>query len=274
MSYIKLSDGTNIFYNRVGKGHAILCIHGFAADHTAFRLTEKTLGRDYNIITLDLRGHGKSDETKSLSIEILAKDLDEIISKLGLKDFSILGWSMGGSITLEYIKEFGTKNLGSLILVETSLKIINDTSWKHGLFKGEYKEENLKSDLKKIDKSYSTWGTNFLKRMAPNLNKKDFEIAAKLIQDRNKKSMQSLWKSLSEKDYSDISQKIDIPTLIIKGEKSEFYSLESAQIMAHIIKGTELKIIANAGHLVPLENPVEFARVVREFINNKNHNLL
>ena len=65
MPYIKLNDGTNIFYNTVGKGHTILCIHGFAADHTAFRLTEKTLGKDYNIISVDLRGHGKSDETNT-----------------------------------------------------------------------------------------------------------------------------------------------------------------------------------------------------------------
>ena len=273
MPYIKLSDGANIFYNSVGKGHTILCIHGFAADHTAFRLTEKTLGRDYNIISLDLRGHGESDETKDLNIEILGRDLNEIINKLGLNNFSILGWSMGGSIALEYIKIFGTKKVESLILVETSIKILNDSSWKHGLFKGEYKEIDLETDLKKIDKSYSTWGTNFLKRMAPNLNKKDFEIAAKQIQNRNKESMQSLWKSLSEKDYSDSAQKIDIPTLIIGGEKSEFYSLESTQKMAHLIKGAKVITIANAGHLVPLENPVDFARVVREFINNRIHNL-
>lgn len=267
MPYIKLSDRTYIFYNTIGKGHAILCIHGFAADYTAFRLTEKTLGKDYNIISLDLRGHGKSDETNDLSIEILARDLNEIIKKLGLRDFSILGWSMGGSIALEYIKIFGTNRMKGLILVETSLKLLNDKSWEHGLFKGEYTENDLKSDLKGIDKSYSTWGRNFLKRMAPNLKGKDFEIASKLIEDRNKESMKLLWKSLSEQDYSDIAQKIDIPTLIINGEKSEFYSLESAQKMAQLIKGAEVKTMANTGHLLPLENPVEFARVVREFIN-------
>ena len=270
MPYLKLNDTTNIFYNSIGKGHTILCIHGFAADHTAFRLTEKTLGRDHNIISMDLRGHGKSDETKDLNIELLGRDLHEIIKKLGLKDFSILGWSMGGSVALEYIKTFGTEELKSLILVETSLKLINDKSWEHGLFKGDYTETDLKSDLKRMDKSYSTWGRNFLKRMAPNLSGKDFEIAAKLIEDRNKESMKSLWKSLSEQDYSDITQKIDIPTLIINGEKSEFYNLESAQKMAQLIKGAEVKTIANAGHLVPLENPVEFARVVREFINKLN----
>ena len=206
MPYIKLKAGTNIFYNSVGKGQTILCIHGFAADHTAFRLTEKTLGKDYNIISVDLRGHGKSDETKDLNIELLGRDLHDIIKKLGLKDFSILGWSMGGSEALEYIKTFGTEELKSLILVETSLKLINDKSREHGLFKGEYTENDLKADLKRMDKSYNTWGRNFLKRMAPNLSGKDFEIAAKLIEDRNKESMKSLWKSLSEQDYSDITQ--------------------------------------------------------------------
>jgi non-heme chloroperoxidase len=267
MSYIKLNDGTNIFCNSVGNGHTILCIHGFAADHTAFRLVEKTLGKSYNIISLELRGHGKSDETKELNIEMLARDIDQIIEKLGLKDFTILGWSMGGSIAFEYIKLFGTKKVKSLILVEASLKLLNDKSWNHGLFKGEYTKTDLHSDLKSIDKSYSTWGSNFLKRMAPNLKGKDSEIAAKQIQNRNKESMKELWKSLSEKDYSDITEKIDIPTLIINGEKSEFYSLESAENMKRLIKGSRVETIANAGHLVPLENPALFAKVVSKFLD-------
>ncbi len=267
MPYIKLQDGTNIYYNTIGKGHTILCIHGFAADHSAFRLTEKTLGKDFNILSLDLRGHGKSDESKDLSIELLAKDIDEVVNELGLKDFTILGWSMGGSIALEYINLYGTHKLSSLILVETSFKLLNDNSWKHGLFKGDYTEEDLKSDLKRIDKSYSSWGRNFLKRMAPNLHGRDFEIAAKLIEDRNKDSMKSLWKSLSDKDYCILAKNINIKTLIINGEKSEFYNLEAGQKMASLIRGSDLKVIKNSGHLVPLENPVEFAKLVSKFIS-------
>lgn len=269
MPYIRLKDMTNIFYKTVGEGSTILCIHGFAADHNAFRFTEKILGKEYKIISIDLRSHGKSDKKKELNIQLLGRDLNEIISKLKLKDFSILAWSMGGSVAFEYIKISGTKKIKNLILVETCLRILNDQYWDYGLYKGKYKIENLESDLQKIEENYKEWVKDFVKKMGPSLTKGDLEVSQGLMETVDKQSIKSLWESLCQCDYLDIAGTIDIPTLIINGEKSQFYSLRSAEKMGNLINKSKVKIITNSGHLVPLEKPTEFNKTIGTFIANK-----
>lgn len=98
------------------------------------------------VVTYDLRGHGNSDKRmsileKNLTIERLALDLKEIIEALSLNSVHLCGWSMGVSILLSYVEQFGHEYTKSLTLIDMTPKLINDDSWNLGDFDAE---ENLK----------------------------------------------------------------------------------------------------------------------------------
>ena len=128
------SDKTEIFYNIKGSGKPIIFIHGFAARSNVFRIPQRILSKEYLTLSYDLRGHGLSRESQEdLSMEILARDLYEIIAYLKLKDVTLVGWSMGGSVIFEYINKYDCKNLEGIVIVDTGPKVVNTHDWELGL---------------------------------------------------------------------------------------------------------------------------------------------
>src|ERR1035437_4991986 len=83
-----------------GEGKPIICLHGFSENLSTWEFLKLN---GYQLILIDLIGHGKSDKPKPLkyySLKVMLKHLNKLVSQLGLKKYSMLGYSMGGRITL------------------------------------------------------------------------------------------------------------------------------------------------------------------------------
>lgn len=267
MSFFKTSDNAKIYYKLIGQGKTIIFIHGFSEDHSSFRIPQKLLSKKYKTMTYDLRGHGKSEAVDfGLNLERFALDLKELINSLKLKDLILVGWSMGGSIILEYIKQFGTYKIYKIALVDTGPKLLNDNEWNRGLLHGIYKSEDYKRDLKLIENNWMGFARNFIKIMSPSFGEKNTNIALAKMKTNYPYVMKAMWKSLGEKDYRDILEDIDIATLILIGENSTFYSMDTGEYLRDNIKNSKLIIFEACTHLLVLENPIMFNRVLQEFI--------
>ena len=269
MDYLITSDDTKIYYRVQGSGIPIIFIHGFSENHTCFRIQQKVLSKQYKTITYDLRGHGESDRRdKGLSLERFALDLKELISFLKLEDVILVGWSMGASIIFEYIKEFGSERLSKACIIDKSPKVINDDNWKLGLYHGRYKSLDGIRDLKLIKDNWIEFGEGFINTMAPYFNDTQRQIVMEKLNDNSPNIMYSMWKSMIQKDYRNILDKIDIPALILFGEKSTLYSIEVGEYLRDNIKDSQLVIFKDCTHLLVLEKPIEFNREISEFIES------
>lgn len=273
MQYLTTTDKANIYYEIKGEGLPIVFIHGFTEDHNSFRIQQKVLSKKYKIITYDLRGHGKSDRVDyGLNLERFALDLRELIDYLKLEDILLVGWSMGASIIFEYISSFGMERLSKICIIDKSPKTINDHTWNLGLYHGKYTMDNAIRDLELIKSNWMEFANRFINLMAPYFTDKQIKIAMEKMKDNSSNVMYFMWKSMIEKDYRDILEKITVPTLIVFGEKSTFYSIEAGEYLLNKIKDSKLEIFEDCTHLLVLENPIKFNRVLEEFINNGIHN--
>ena len=121
-------DNKEVFASDAGKSfdkekHTIILIHGSGLSHIVWSLTEQYLSNhDYNILAIDLPGHGNSGGSSLESIEKIAEWLEKVINKIGIVDFSILGHSQGCLIGLEYIFQH-PKKVKNLIFVGGSYEI-------------------------------------------------------------------------------------------------------------------------------------------------------
>jgi pimeloyl-ACP methyl ester carboxylesterase len=265
--YLNIDDGTKLYYRTRGVGHSLVCIHGFGADSSAFRLTEKILSRKFKVLTMDLRGHGRTlAKADTIGFESMARDIEALLRHLGLSEITLLGWSMGGAVAMEYIRFFGEERLKNLILVETSPKVVNEGDWKGGLFKGEYTLEMAKADLNRIKNDFMGFSSSFMKRMAPNMDKENQEILIRTMQGNDPDIMAVVWENIIGSDFRNTLRGTEIPCLVINGEESTFYSVESGQELSKDIKEGK-HIYIRGGHLAPIESPVEFNRAVEEFIS-------
>ena len=124
MSFIETTStekGKNLqlYYEDYGEGQPVILIHGWPLSGQMWEYqVEEIVNAGYRCITYDRRGFGKSDRPWSgYDYDTLAKDLNDLITKLGLTDAIIVGFSMGGGEVARYIGNYGTSKLAKAALV-------------------------------------------------------------------------------------------------------------------------------------------------------------
>ncbi len=108
MYLIKTSDDVKIaVYDPNPTGHnAILFIHGWPLAGEVFEYqVSLLLNKGYRVVTVDLRGFGNSDmPADGYNYDRMARDIYDVVEKIGLWDFVLAGFSMGGAIALRYMR--------------------------------------------------------------------------------------------------------------------------------------------------------------------------
>ena len=149
MSYFTLRDGEKLYYEDKGKGpDTLVMMHGWTSSHDIYLEPVETLKKQARCIIYDHRGHGGSKKANSgkPTMETLAEDLNDLIQGLSLSNVTLLGWSMGAGVVLNYVRLFGCGSLKQIILCDMTPKQLNDEEWKLGLYKGRYTKEDVERD--------------------------------------------------------------------------------------------------------------------------------
>ena len=96
-------DGMAFFYEDIGQGDPpMLLVHGWCCDHTFFAPQAEHFARDHRVVSVDLRGHGRSDAPEQdYTMAGFADDLAWLCGELELDKPIVIGHSMGGVIALE-----------------------------------------------------------------------------------------------------------------------------------------------------------------------------
>ena len=120
-------NGVNIYYEISGQGPALVLLHGWTENHNFWKFQIPDFSKDYKVVAIDLRGHGKSDkpETK-YSIQKFADNLYHVLNGLGIDGAIIAGHSMGGMTALVFCLTHPEK-VKALILVNTTSAGIHET---------------------------------------------------------------------------------------------------------------------------------------------------
>ena len=122
------ADNKKVFASDAGKifekdEHTRILLHGSGLSHIVWSLTEQYLSnKGYNILAIDLPGHGNSEGPSLSSIEDIAEWLKKVINRIGIQDLTILGHSQGCLEAIEYASRYPNK-VKNLILVGGSYKI-------------------------------------------------------------------------------------------------------------------------------------------------------
>src|SRR5712691_11687164 len=117
--FFKTSDGIGIHYVEAGSGRPIVFIPGWTMPAWIWQKQIDEFSKKYRVIAVDPRSQGESDQPTSGHLpETRARDYKELVDHLGLKQPVLVGWSMGCGELMKYLEQFGTDNLGGLVLVD------------------------------------------------------------------------------------------------------------------------------------------------------------
>jgi non-heme chloroperoxidase len=117
--FIKTSDGIRIHYLEAGSGRPIVFIPGWTMPAWIWQKQIDEFSKHYRVIAVDPRSQGESDKPPYGHLpETRSRDYKELVDQLGLKHPVLVGWSMACGELIKYVEQFGTDNLGGLVLVD------------------------------------------------------------------------------------------------------------------------------------------------------------
>ncbi len=118
-AFFKTSDGIRIHYLEAGSGQAIVFIPGWTMPAWIWQKQTDEFSKNYHVIAVDPRSQGESDQpTYGHMPETRSRDYKELVDHLGLKQPVLVGWSMACGELVKYAEQFGTDNVGGLVLVD------------------------------------------------------------------------------------------------------------------------------------------------------------
>lgn len=245
-----ISHTNGISYSMYGRPTArapMLLTHGFGASKAMWAPNLDALGVDRQILTWDLRGHGASVGSAELTHDRCVADMLALLDGLGAPRAVLGGMSLGGFLSLLFCARH-PERVGALLLIDTGPGFRNDAAreawnaWVIGL--ADDLEARGLAALRRSPESAAAQHAAGADGLAA--------AARAILTQRDGEVFQSLGA-------------IAVPTLIVVGAHDDRF-LAAADVMARRIPGAREVVIEGAGHAANMDQPAEFDRAVREFL--------
>lgn len=280
MPFLKLINGS-IYYEIQGQGSPLVFIHGAWSSHHWWKYQVSAFARNYQVLTYDLRGHGQShSHINNYDIPFLAIDLKILLQNIGLDETVLIGWSLGGMISIELYLQH-PQMIKALVLISTRAQ--HQPIWKRKTWLSYlYARLNLMINLS-APRKYNIQEASFPQEKAL-MEAEMGKMSSAAINPEVWEWIKSDFKNFSVKNYWPIAQSlghwevskeilktIHIPTLILAGEKDQITTPSSAESLHQAIPNSHLTLIKEAGHLLPLEQPQLVNNYIGEFLKSINY---
>jgi 3-oxoadipate enol-lactonase len=256
------SDDADIFYEVLGSGRPVVLLHPFPANHELWKPAAQALVSHYRIILPDLRGHGDSGIGEGpATMAKHAADIARVLDHEEVKRAPLVGVSIGGYVLFEFWRKYRDR-VEALVLCNTKAQADNP----------EARAGRLQAATDVIER-----GTEpFFESMIPKLmgtttlsTRPDLvEGALRMLRKMSPEDVAMVQRGMAERpDSVETLKTIDVPTLIVTGDEDTFTGVAEAELMRRNIQGSQMKVIAKAGHYSPWERSGEVGKLLRQFLD-------
>ncbi|RZK09935.1 MAG: alpha/beta hydrolase [Flavobacterium sp.] len=250
------SKGTRINYVSKGKGEPIIFIHGFLANSNWNWIeagTFDSLAKNYRVIAMDVRGHGTSEKPHSKEAygkEIL-EDINRLMKHLNIDRANIVGYSMGGEITLAYLTSYPEKVIKA---------VAGGCGW---MKTGDEKYEQWKKNRDLL--ATIPAGVSIVERLWPGSD--STSDISKIVNANDPLALSGVANGmlqLSIEENKLLTNKV--PTLLLIGEEDRL--MKSAETTASVATNMKLQILKGQDHLSAINDPL-FLTTIENFLKEK-----
>jgi pimeloyl-ACP methyl ester carboxylesterase len=259
--------GLKLHYQDYGTAGKVpmLCVHGGAASGHWFDFVAGDFNSEHHVYSIDQRGHGDSAwaPTPDYTYERYAADVDEFAAKLDLRDFVLIGHSMGGAVALTYAA-LHPGRVARLVVVDTTLHMTPERIAK------------LREVGTRPGRTYATLD-DFISRfrLRPADSSATPEVLRHLANNAAKQNPDGTWGHKFDRDVYAVRESVDglphwnhihIPGLLVKGARSPRITPEIVAKVKERCPQIEFAEVADSDHHVTLDNPAGFTRAVNAFL--------
>jgi pimeloyl-ACP methyl ester carboxylesterase len=246
----------------------LVLLHGYTGHARSWDLFAQAMSARYRVLALDQRGHGQTQwaPPNAYDTSEMVTDLEAFVKALGLKDFALLGLSMGGLVSIGYAGKRPAE-LAKLVIVDIAPEL--DVEGLKRIQAGVVRSDDFAS----IDEAYR-------RARADNPIPPDDQLRHRLEYalmrredgrftyryDRALRDPKNPRTGIPAEEGWRMVANINVPTLLVRGELSDILSKPVAARMAKAIPHCKLVEVAGSGHPVPLDKPAAFLTAANTFL--------
>ena len=249
------SSNIDLYYEDHGSGQPVVLIHGYPLNGASWeKQIPVLLNAGHRVITYDRRGFGKSSQpTAGYNYDTFAEDLQKLIAHLELREFALVGFSMGGGEVARYIGKYGSKGVRKAVIISGVPPFLLKTSDNpegvdRSVFQGIEKAVTADRYAFFTDFFKNFYNTDVLlnKRVSDQVVQASWNVAAGSSATASLACVPT-W----HEDFRQDVQKIDVSTLVIHGDADRILPIAaSGHRTAKLIKGARLSVIKDGPHCI------------------------
>lgn len=255
----KFKNG-DIHFSDAGKGRVVVLLHGFLGSHEIWEQTISNLSKSYRVISIDLPGHGGSDNFGYVhTMDLLAKSVKAVLDHLHLKKYVLVGHSMGGYAALAFADLF-PDNIKGICLYHSS-----------AYADSEEKKRDRTRSIKVVKANHRIYTTEVIRNLFASKNlkylKKELAFASKIAGKTKKQGIISALEGMKDRpDRSVILGLVEYPIMMVIGEHDNVLPAWQLMEQSQKIQNRHLLYLEHDGHMGFLESPKASNKALRAFL--------
>ncbi len=261
-----------LFYRTLGEGKPFVILHGLYGASDNWLTVANYFKHSYKVIIPDIRNHGESPHDDEMDFEVMSEDVLEMLNDLAIDKCILMGHSMGGKLAMKFAFDNPDK-IEKLIIVDVASKSYLSGYSKHFEF-----HKNVVSKMNSMNvQTIQSRGEAERKLMEVAKSEKIVRFLLKNL--KREKGNGYAWKLNIKSIHRNLHKLIDgvendqqslqfsLPTLFIKGEKSDYITTEDKKQIKSVFTNLKFVEIKDTGHWVHAEKTNEFTKEVLSFID-------
>jgi len=263
--YLSLKDG-KLFYKKNDfnfRRKTLVFIHGLSGSSSAWIPYEDFFSKKYNVLSFDLRGHGKSFRMKNygdLSFDKMSEDLYALLKHEKVKKFILVSHSLGTLVAFDFINRYKK-------MIEKTIFLSPDYNSSE---RGSTKVLKYLFLPTKI-MNYFPMIKHFGKQVDYSFHKNSGDWNVKrMIADISNTGLRNFFFCTLYScypNYTEVLRDLKMPVLIVHGRKDSIIPVKKSEEMNKLVKNSKLVILEDADHIVVLNNFNEVSREIEKFIS-------
>lgn len=251
-----------VFIESMGKGKAIVLVHGFCEDSRVWSEIGPQLAQNHNVVLIDLPGFGKSPLNAAdavITLEDMATRLKETLVAKGINKCTLIGHSLGGYVSLAFAEKY-PKMLNGFGLFHSTAS--SDT---------DFKKENR---LKHVDFVKRNGIEPFVKTLIPSLfaakyaNEQQIEKSLLMANQCNVTGVVNALHAMRQRpERLAVLRESKVPVLIIAGADDTVVLKKDLAYQASLPNCCQFELLQNSGHMGMLEEPKRSIEIINEFMD-------
>ncbi|MGA9884902.1 MAG: alpha/beta hydrolase [Candidatus Acidiferrales bacterium] len=265
------SGDIQLYYEDHGSGAAVVLIHGYPLSSTSWeKQVPVLLNGGYRVITYDRRGFGKSSQpTSGYNYDTFAEDLQKLVKHLGLRDFALVGFSMGGGEVARYAGKFGTRGMSKAVIISGVPPYLlktpdNPEGIDEAVFKGI--EQAVAADRYAFFTEFfkNFYNTDLL--LGKNVSEQAVQASWNVAASASATACVACVPTWHEDFRADLA-KLNVPTLVIQGTADRIVPSDAAgRRTAKMVPGARLHEVKDGPHNIAWTHAEEVNRELLNFL--------